>query len=79
MKQWRTLAGQGKRATVEYMELNKTIRRNFKKDIRRRNEALVEKATERNQGLKCLKPILGVPKIIKIKYHKGMKRETNIK
>ncbi|KAL3274303.1 hypothetical protein HHI36_015708 [Cryptolaemus montrouzieri] len=49
------LLSEGKRETIEYVELNKTTRKMIEEDLRKHQEEGVEKILERNKGLKCLR------------------------
>lgn len=70
MTKRRKLAEEGKTKSIEFTEINKTIRKNIKNDKRKIQEAKVEEIIEKNKNMKSLRPSLGKFEINKIKNEK---------
>lgn len=69
----RTLINEGKRGTIEYVEINKLVRRRAKEDIRMHTQQIIENVIEENKGPKIWKNKLrmGHKEIIALKNEEG--------
>lgn len=69
----RILINEGKRGTVEYVEINKLVRRRAKEDIRMHTQQIIENVIEENKGTKIWKNKLrtGHKEIITLKNEEG--------
>ena len=67
----RKLLERGEWRTVEFVELNKLIRRLIKENIRNKHDKMIDQVIERNQSMKVLRPSLGKNIIIALKDRNG--------
>lgn len=77
MEERQSLEKELKRKSLEYVEVNMTIRKMIKENKRKNQEIEIESVIENNRNMKCLRPTLGRYEINKIKDMNSV--ESNIK